>query len=124
MNLHAAVSPAIGTINPFIPVAIKRSTGYTVAPGGRQVPVYADLTSQGQKQPLTGRDIQRLNNLNIQGVDCKMYLNGNYEGIVRDDGTGGDLFTFGTPAKTYLVKAVLERWPDWSCVALEMQLTP
>lgn len=125
MNLHSAVAGAIGAINPFIPVSIQRSTGYTVAPGGKQVPSYATVPSMmGQKQPLSGSDIYRLNTLNIQGVTCKMYLNGNYEGVVRDDGQGGDLFTFGTPAKLYLVTQVMERWPDWCCVALTMQESP
>ncbi len=120
MNLHGIVSGAIGTVNPFIPVVIQQSAGYTAAPDGSQVPSYTTINTNGQQQALSGGDILRLNNLNVQGVVCKMYLNGNYEGVFRALGKGGDLLTFG--GQTYLVGAVLERWPDWCCVALTMQV--
>jgi hypothetical protein len=119
MNLHGIASGAVGTVNPFIPVTIKQSTGYATNPDGSQVPVYTTVNTTGQQQALTGGDIMRLNNLNVQGVVSKMYLNGNYEGVFRVLGKGGDLLTFG--GRTYLVAAVLERWPDWCCIALTMQ---
>lgn len=122
MNLHAAVSGVIGAVNPFVPVSIQQSTGYTTNPDGKQVPTYTPVSTTGQKQALTGGDILRLNSLNVQGVSEKMYLNGNYEGLIRATGKGGDLLTFN--GQTYLVAAVLERWPDWCCVALTMQVTP
>jgi hypothetical protein len=122
MNLHAAVSGAIGSINPPIPVTIQQSTGYTTAADGKRTPTYSTISTTGQNQALTGGDILRLNNLNVQGVTTKMYLNGNYEGVFRALGKGGDLITFG--GQTYLVSAVLERWHDWCCVALTMQATP
>lgn len=120
MNLHNIVSGAIGAINPFVPVSIQQSTGYTTGSDGSQIPSYSTVTTTGQEQALTGGDILRLNNLNVQGVVCKMYLNGNIEGLVRATGKGGDLLTFG--GRTYLVSAVLERWADWCCVALTMQV--
>jgi hypothetical protein len=120
MNLHGIVSGAVGAINPFIPVVIQQNTGYTTSPDGTQVPAYTTVNTTGQKQDLSGKDILRLNSLNIQGVVCKMYLNGNYEGVFRALGKGGDLLTFG--GQTYLVAQVLERWPDWCCVALTMQV--
>jgi hypothetical protein len=122
MNLHSIVSGAIGAVNPFIPVSIKQSTGYTTAPDGTQVPAYNTITTTGQQQALSGGDILRLSNLNIQGVTTKMYLTGQYEGVFRVLGKGGDLLAFG--GQTYLVAQVLERWPDWACVALSMQTTP
>jgi hypothetical protein len=122
MNLHSLVSGAIGTVNPFIPVVIKQSTGYTTNPDGTQVPAYTVINTTGQQQALSGGDIYRLNSLNVQGVTTKMYLSGNWEGVFRVLGRGGDLLAFG--GRTYLVAAVLERWPDWSCVALIMQVTP
>lgn len=120
MNLHGIVSGAIGTVNPFIAVSIKRSTGYTTDTDGAQIPQYAIIAASGQRQALSGGDILRLNALNIQGVTDKIYLNGNYEGVVRADGAGGDLMSFGN--HVYLVKAVLERWPDWCSLALTMQV--
>jgi hypothetical protein len=122
MNLHSIVSGAIGTVNPFIPVVIKQSTGYATNPDGTQVPVYTSINTTGQQQALSGGDILRLNSLNVQGVTTKMYLSGNWEGVFRVLGKGGDLLTFG--GRTYLVAAVLERWPDWCCLAMTMQTTP
>lgn len=122
MNLHGIVRGAIDAVNPHLPVTIKQSTGYATNPDGSQVPTYALVSTTGQKQALTGADILRLNSLNVQGVSEKMYLDGNYEGLIRATGKGGDLITFN--GQTYLVAAVLERWPDWCCVALTMQVNP
>jgi len=41
MNLHGIASAAVGTVNPFVDVAIRVSTGYAIAIGGEQVPSYA-----------------------------------------------------------------------------------
>lgn len=121
MNLHEIVRGAIGAINPEISVRIRVSTGATEDASGRTVPGYAQsIDTVGQKQDLSGPDIYRLQAQNIQGVVCKMYLNGNYEGLFAVLGKGGDLLVFG--GQTYLVAKVLERWPDWCCLALTMQL--
>ncbi len=120
MNLHQMSSGLIGIVNPFIPVNIKVSTGYTMAADGSQVPTYNSIATVGQNQALSGKDLQKLEGLNIQGVVQKMYLNGDYEGIFRSDGKGGDLMSFN--GKTYLVAIVFERWPDWTAVGLSNQL--
>ena len=120
MNLHGIASSAIGTINPQRAVTVLISTGYTTAADGSQVPSYNSVQATGQIQDLSGKDISRLNGLNIQGVMQKAYLTGDYEGVFRVLGKGGDLLKFGN--QTYLVTAVLERWPDWVCVGLTMQL--
>lgn len=122
MNLHGIVRGAIGAVNPHLPVVIQQSTGYTTGVDGSQVPTYTTINTTGQKQALSGGDILRLNSLNVQGVSEKMYLDGNYEGLIRATGKGGDLLTFN--GQTYLVAAVLERWADWCCVALTMQVAP
>lgn len=122
MNLHGIASAAISAVNPMIPVTIKSSTGYTTGADGTQTPAYTTTTASGQRQALTGGDIARMNSLNIQGVSEKLYLTGNYEGIFRVMGKGGDLISFG--GQTYLVTTVLERWPDWCCLGLTLQVTP
>ena len=122
MNLHGIVRGAINAVNPDIPIVILRSTGSTENASGRTIPTYADPQSaRGQKQPVTGRDIERFNQQNIQGVTCKMYVYGNIEALIRQDEKGGDLIKF--EGQTYLVASVMERWPDWCCVALTMQIT-
>lgn len=120
MNLHAIVSGVIGAVNPQRMITVWKSTGYTTADDGAQVPTYTIVPVMGQIQELTGKDIMRLAGLNIQGVTQKAYLSGDFEGVFRALGKGGDLLKFG--GQTYLVTVVLERWPDWVCVGLTMQL--
>ena len=121
MNLHQLVRGVVGAVNPDIPVSVMPSTGSTEDDTGRSIPTYGTtITTTGQKQPVTGRDIERFQQQNIQGVTCKMHLNGNFEGLFRVMGKGGDLLLF--EGRTYLVASVMERWPDWCCVALTMQL--
>jgi hypothetical protein len=120
LNLHGIVSGAIGAINPQRSITVLQSTGYTTADDGTQMPIYRTLNVTGQIQDLSGKDIMRLNGLNIQGLMQKAYLTGDFEGVFRVLGKGGDLLKFG--GRTYLVTVVLERWPDWVCVALTMQM--
>ena len=121
MNLHQLVRGVVGAVNPDISVSVMPSTGSTEDDTGRSIPSYGTtIQTTGQKQPVTGRDIERFQQQNIQGVTCKMHLNGNYEGLFRVLGKGGDLLQF--EGRTYLVASVMERWPDWCCVALTMQL--
>lgn len=120
MNLNALAGAAIASIEPPLQVLIRRSIGSGEDASGRVVPQYADpIETQGDKQSLSGSDVYKLQGLNVQGVVCKMYLNGNYEGLFRATGGGGDLLIFEN--QTYLVGAVLERWSDWCCLALTMQ---
>ena len=122
MNLHGIAAAAIGAINPFIPVSIRVSAGATEDDSGRPIKAYAaPLAAMGQKQPVSGREIERFNQQGIQGVACKMYLNGNYEGMFRVLGKGGDMIDIPGEGQTYFVASVMERWPDWCCVALTMQ---
>lgn len=120
MNLHATVSGAISSVNPMRDCTIKVSSGYTTADDGAQTSKYLKKTGKIQLQPLSTSDLKKMQGLNIQGVEQKGYLTGNYEGCFRVLGKGGDLIKIGD--RTYLVTAVLERWPDWCSVGLTMQL--
>jgi hypothetical protein len=120
LNLHGIVSGAIGAINPQQPCIVMQSTGYTTADDGTQIPKYKNINGSVQIQALSGKDIVRLAGLNIQGVTDKGYITGNFEGVFRKSSKGGDLLKVG--GDTYLISVVLERWPDWVCVALTMQI--
>lgn len=123
MNLHGIVAGAIGAINPMRQMVVKQSTGYSIV-NYVQTPTYATLSVSGQVQALTGKDLAMLNGLNVQGVTNAIYLSGNFEGVFRVLGKGGDLIVYG--GITYLVAAVLERWPDWCKLAVvaQMDTTP
>jgi hypothetical protein len=121
MNLHGIVSGAIGAVNPPIYATVKSSNGYSTNSDGSRVPAY--LTTNNvpiQVQALSGKEIERLNNLGIQGVLRAVYLNGAANGIVRKYGDGGDLLLFN--GQTWLASTVLESWPDWTKLAVTLQM--
>ncbi|MBR8475836.1 hypothetical protein [Burkholderia cenocepacia] len=129
MNLHGIVSSAIGTVNPFVPVTLQQSTGYTTAADGDRTPTYSASPQSVQVQALSAKEIQHLDGLNIQGVLRKAYLNGDWRGVYRATNQGGDLMQFaavaGVPASlqgtTWKVVQVFETWPDWCALAIQLQ---
>ena len=129
MNLHAIVSSAISVINPPFIGSVKVSTGYTVAADFTQVPAYTTVGGVSmQVQALTGREIEHLDSLNIQGIMRSVYLNGQIQGINRSVGRGGDILLIptglsGATPDVWLVVAVLEAWDadGWTKVAVVLQ---
>lgn len=81
------------------------------------------LTLLGQVQPITWRDLQQMEGINLGGVKWKIYLNGEVDAIVRPEKKGGDLITIssGRHQGTWLVVQVLEQFPDWCCAAIVLQ---
>ena len=125
MNLHNLVRGAIGTINPFLPVTVNVSAGYTTNPDGSRVPVYNPITISAQVQSLTYTDLTQLDGLNITGVRRAIYTNGYVAGIVRIAQTGGDVIRFapGTlpEGDVWLCVQVLETWDSWVKIAITLQ---
>jgi hypothetical protein len=127
MNLHGIAAPLIGVVNPFIPVTIKISTGYSTDSDGTRVPSYTFLYDvPAQIQALSFGDLRQLDGLELNGEKRKIYLNGQFDSVNRPRGTGGDLITFPDgnvwPYGTvWLVVQALEVWPDWVSLAVTMQ---
>ncbi|HCR2010177.1 TPA: hypothetical protein ONC52_001999 [Enterobacter asburiae] len=119
MNLHQIVSGAIGTVNPFINATIKLFSGESTDRFGHPVPSYTEEQVTGQLQPLGWKDLQQLDGLNITGVQKKFYVNGFYSATSRITQNGGDLLIID--GRTWLIKTVLEWWPDWCSVAIQEQ---
>jgi hypothetical protein len=121
MNLHAIASGAAAAVNPRVPLQLRVSTGSTVGADFKPVPTYAPaVTVMGQVQPMTWRDLQMTDGLNLQGTRRAIYLDGNFDGVVRASAKGGDLIT--DPAgNVWLVAMVLETWPTWCKVAATLQ---
>ena len=121
MDLRGLANGVTSTVNPNKTVTVRRSTGYTIGAGRKQVPGYADpVTGPAQIQALDANDIKQLDGLNIQGTVRAIYLRGVLAGVVRPDGTGGDLVEIG--AETWLVVKVLEGWPTWTKAAIVLQM--
>lgn len=122
MDLRGLANSVTTVVNPNEIVSVLRSTGFTIGAGARQVPAYATaVDGPGQVQALDADDIKQLDGLNIQGVIRAIYLRGTLAGVVRPDGTGGDLVKRHAGAETWLVVKVLESWPDWTKAAIVKQ---
>ena len=122
MDLRGIANGVITTVNPNETVTVLRSTGYTIGAGAKQVPSYAaPVVGPGQVQALDADDIKQLDGLNIQGVIRAIYLRGTLAGVIRPDGTGGDIVKRKNDTETWLVVKVLESWPDWTKAAIVLQ---
>ena len=112
MNLHSIVGPYVAAVNPWIEITIQPSAGYTTNDDGTRVPAYGSaVAAQAQMQALQYNDIAQLDSLQIQGNRRALYINGNWDGIVRADQKGGDLITL-PDGSVWLVALVLENWSD------------
>jgi hypothetical protein len=82
------------------------------------------LRLQAQIQPITWKDVQMMDGLNIEGVRWKAFLNGQLDGLVRGERKGGDLLVVPRGhrhAGQWLVAQVLEQWPNWVSAAITLQ---
>jgi hypothetical protein len=130
MNLRGIANSVTSSINPNTAAQLSRSTGYTTSASGKRTPSYAaPVGALVQVQALSAPQIQHLDSLNITGVLRNARLNGDWRGIYRTDSEGGDLIAFGTTSDvradlqgtTWLVVQVLETWPDWCSLAIQLQ---
>jgi hypothetical protein len=82
------------------------------------------VTLPAQIQPVTWRDLQQLEGLNLNGVRYKIYVYGQLDGVVRLELKGGDLIVVPPGIRhsgTWLLVQNLEQWPDWVCAAIVLQ---
>jgi len=120
MDLRGLANSVASSVNPNVSVSVQRSTGYTVDAAFRQVPAYAAaVVGPAQVQALDGNDLKQLDGLNIQGTMRAIYLRGALAGVIRPEGTGGDLVTIA--GDVWLVVKVLESWPSWTKAAIVLQ---
>ena len=123
MNLHGIAAPMVGIVNPFVAAQLYASTGYTTAGDGSTTPTYADPVSiQVQAQELSFKDLQHIENLNLQGILKSIYCPGTVRAVDRVAGTGGDKIVIA--GDTYLAVAISEQWPDWCRVIGQLQVNP
>lgn len=120
MDLRGIANGVSGTVNPNVLASVRRSTGYTIGAGRKQVPSYAaPVTGPAQMQALDADELKQLDGLNLQGVIKGVYLRGVLAGVVRPDSAGGDLIDIA--GQTWLVVRVLEGWPTWTKAAIVLQ---
>ena len=121
MNLHRIVKSAIGAVNPFVSAEVRVSDGFEIGAGRKQVPKYLPAqTISIQLQPLSGKDLQHVDGLNLQGLCKAIHVDGNFYGANREKSIGGDLISVG--GETWLVIEPLELWPDWCRLLVQLQV--
>lgn len=127
INLRALANTTIQSINPNISVTWVQANGYTTNADFSRTPTTIITTVQANVQGLSGRDLQHVEGLNIQGVMRSVHLYGNVQGVVRADQKGGDILQFpevpGGPVKDWRVISVMETWPTWARVLVCLQST-
>lgn len=123
MNLNALVTPYIAAVNPLVSANWYVSTGWTPTAAGKRIPTYGPpIAVMIQDQALSGKDLQHIDGLNLQGVFRSVYLSGNIEGVNRPEAKGGDKFTWN--GRTWLVVLVTEPWSDsagWTRFVVQLQ---
>lgn len=121
MNLHGIAAPMVGIVNPFVTAQLLVSIGNAVNADGSVSPGYADpVPVQVQAQELSFKELQHVENLNLQGILKSIYCPGTVRAVDRVAGTGGDLIVIGSD--TYLAVAISEQWPDWCRVIGQLQV--
>lgn len=125
MNLHGIVRAAINTVNPDIPATLRRSIGVKSHPDGRREPAFAEVMGRIQVQGTKSSDLRQIEALDLQGIFRKVYLRGDWQGAVRADIKGGDVFYFpqqqGMKPQKWAVVGVSETFADWCSVIVVLQ---
>jgi hypothetical protein len=128
MDLRGIANAASDTVNPNILVTVKRSSGYTVGAGQKQVPSYAPgVIGPAQIQALDSSDLKQIDGMNLQGVLRTIFLKGNLAGVVRVQSKGGDIVIIPAPSihqGTWLIAKVLETWELWVKAVIVLQVNP
>lgn len=128
MNLHNMVRGAITSVNPDLIAPYYVSQPYTKNASFAQVPSFATpVDVPVQVQALKANDLKHADLVNLEGLKRAVYMYGNTVGVDRSNLKGGDWLVFpqaaGLPPQGWKVACVLETWPDWSKVAVVLQLT-
>lgn len=87
-------------------------------------PMTTAYTMQAQVQPMTWRDLQQTDGLNMNGTRRKIYLYGSIDSVNRVARGGGDLIEIdvgGPNDGVWLVAQVLEQFPEWVSAACTLQ---
>ncbi len=125
INVRAMANARTQVVNSNQTISLQRSTGYTTSPNGTQVPTFTTLSGEAQIQALGPEDLKYMNSLNIQGVKRKVYLYGNWMGVVRTDSKGGDVLSFpqipGGTAQQWKAVTIFETWDSWSAIGVVLQ---
>jgi hypothetical protein len=110
VNLNNIVAGCVAAVNDWVTLAIQPSQGYTTNPDGSRGPVYGDTQYiLAQMQALQYNDLVQVSGLNLTGERRAIYVNGDYQGVVRSSQEGGDLVTL-PDGSVWLLVFQFENW--------------
>ena len=125
MNLRAIANGMTSSVNPNMAAVLKVSDGYDVDDYGTQVPKYTEQQIMIQTQSMSTADLERLNYVSQQGQFLYAYANGAISALRRSQGKGSEMMVFKPYGEDvdaeWLVKQVVESYPDWVKVVLWRQ---
>lgn len=126
INVRVAANAAIQVVNPDVLGVFYASTGFTINAQKKQVPSYAaGVNARMQVQAVSAGELRHLEGMNVQGVLRSIHMWGNTQGVVRVNQKGGDLVYVaevpGGASKVWKVVKVVETWPDWCHVIVNLQ---
>lgn len=120
-NMHAVVRGAITTLNPDEPGTVYVSTGSTNV-RGILTPTFTAVAAQLQFQAQAHDKVMHERALEYSSMYDTVYAYGNFTGVDRPDGKGGDVIQTTADGKFYLITRVLEWWPQWCSFEVTRQL--
>lgn len=105
-------------VNSNIPDAtLLTNMGFTIAPNGKQLPIYANSTIEIQTQSIETEQLQHLNLVSQQGQYSYIYADGLISAQRRTLSLGSDLLVFAPYGESdtvaWRVLKVIESYSDW-----------
>lgn len=122
LNLHNVASGVISAANPMTEVIVKKCTGVISNPDYSRTPTYFEYPEKVQFQALSQKQLEHMNDMNIQGILKKVFLKGLWEGVDRKKQKGGDLIVEQKSGNVWLIVEVLEAFHGWSSVCVSKQV--
>lgn len=111
MNLNNICAPICGAINDWVTLAIQPSQGYGTNPDGSRVPIYGPTQYiLAQMQALQYNDLIQVSGLNLTGERRAIYVNGDFEPVLRAAQAGGDPVTLTADGSSWLIVFQFEGW--------------
>ncbi|HWH86164.1 MAG TPA: hypothetical protein VNV36_05230 [Pseudomonas sp.] len=123
MNLNKVVSGVLGSVTPREDIALFRCTGQANVKG-RLTPTYAPFVELLAKvQSVSDEALKLIDRVGDNSKLLHFYLDGDWRGVFRPDGTGGDMIY--ARQQWWLINAVPEDFSHagWVCVRGVLQMT-
>lgn len=126
IDVRALANRITQNVNENQSISWVKSTGYTTNAAGKRTPTNTTTVIQANIQALDSQGLAHTDSLNIQGTLRQVYMYGNVQDLVRVDQQGGDILQFpeipGGTIRNWLVVKVLETWPTWCKVIVNLQV--